>query len=216
MARRPRAFVENVAHHVIQRGNNRTPTFACEEDYLFFLLCIGKAFAEHGTAVHAFVLMTNHVHLLVTPETPRSLPTAMQSVGCRYVQHFNRVRGRTGTLWEGRYRSSLVDSTRYFLACMGYIERNPERAGLVERLEDYRWSSYRHHAFGTACGLELTPHPAYQELGRTDVTRQAAYRRLFRQPQQLEDVEAIRQSTNRRLELAEGGCGTRAQGQTRV
>jgi putative transposase len=181
-----------LAHHVIQRGNNRTPMFAGEEDYLFFLMCLSKAFSEHGVAVHAFVLMTNHVHLLVTPATRESLPDSMQSVGCRYVRHFNHAHHRTGTLWEGRYRSALVDSRRYLLACMCYIERNPERAKLVERYEDYRWSSYRGNAFGSGCGLDLTPHAAYLDLGRTDATRQTAYRRLFRQSLQPEDLEAIR------------------------
>ena len=207
MARRPRSFLAGLAHHVILRGNNRTPTFASEEDYLFFLLCLGKACREHVVAIHALVLMTNHVHLLVTPATPQSLPKAMQSLGCRYVQHFNHARGRTGTLWEGRYRSAMVDSTKYFLVCMCYIERNPERARIVDRLEDYRWSSYRANALGADCGVVLTPHPAYVNLGRTDATRQAAYRRLFRRPLPPEDLEVVRQATNRRLVLEDHDAG---------
>jgi putative transposase len=197
MARSPRLFIEGQPHHVIQRGNNRTPIFTCDENFLYFELCLGKAVSEFGVAVHAIVLMANHVHLLVTPEAPQSLPKAMQSLSRRYVQHFNRAHQRTGTLWEGRYRSTLVDTARYFLTCMCYIERNPERAGIVERPEDYRWSSYRTNAFGADCGVFLTPHQVYLNLGRTNEARKAAYQRLFRLPTSQEDIDAIRHATNR-------------------
>jgi putative transposase len=197
MARRPRYFVEGQPHHVIQRGNNRTSIFATEDDYHFFLMCLGKVFPEHGISTHALVLMTNHIHVLVTPADSQSLPKAMQSLGCRYVQHFNRARRRTGTLWEGRYRSMLVGSVRYFLTCMRYIESNPVRAGVVTRPEDYRWSSYRANALGSESSVVLTPHPVYLDLGRTKEAREAAYRELCGKPVPPEDLEALRQATNR-------------------
>lgn len=197
MARRPRCFIDGQPQHVIVRGNNRTPVFTSAKDFLYFELCLGKAAVEFGVAIHALVLMSNHVHLLATPATPQSLPKAIQSIGRRYVQHFNCRHHRTGTLWEGRYRSTLVDTRRYFLTCMCYIERNPERAGIVKHLEDYRWSSYRANALGGDCGIGLAPHTVYLELGRTGEARRAAYRQLFRKPLPPDDVEVIRHATNR-------------------
>jgi putative transposase len=190
-------FIEGQPHHVIQRGNNRTAMFGCDEDFLFFEVCFGKAIEDCGVAVHAIVLMTNHVHIVATPATPQSLPKAMQSLGRRYVQRFNRSHNRTGTLWEGRYRSTVINSVRHLLTCMCYVERNPVRARLVARPQDYRWSSFRANALGGDCGVSLTPHPIYLELGSTDEARQAAYRDLFRREIPLEDVEAIRHATNR-------------------
>jgi|OpeIllAssembly_1097287.scaffolds.fasta_scaffold313901_2 putative transposase len=197
MPRSRRCFIEGQPLHVIQRGNNRTPIFTCEEDFLYFELCLGEAISEFGVAVHAIVLMTNHVHLLATPEAPQSLPKAMQSLGRRYVQHFNRLHHRTGTLWEGRYRSTIIDTRRYFLTCMCYIERNPERAGIVKRPAEYRWSSYRANALGDDCGVVLVPHRVYLDLGRTGEARRAVYRQLFRRPLPPDDIEVIRHATNR-------------------
>jgi len=197
MARLPRYFIEGQPHHVIQRGNNRTPIFASERDFHFFLFCLGKAVSDHGVSIHALVLMTNHVHMLATPTKPESLPKAMQSVGCRYVRQFNRTQQRTGTLWEGRYRATLIDSGRYLLTCMRYIELNPVRAGIVTRPEDYRWSSYRGNALGGGSGVCLTPHQVYLELGRTKEARESAYRQLFQRPLSPQDAEAIRTATNR-------------------
>jgi putative transposase len=171
--------------------------FASEADDQFFLLCVREIFPKHGVAIHALVLMTNHVHFLVTPSRPDSLPKAMKELGCRYVRYFNHNHHRTGTLWEGRYRSTFVDTERYFLTCMRYIEQNPDRAGMVNRPEDYPWSSYRANALGGDAGVVLTPHQVYLDLGRTDEARRAAYRLLFGQPLPEEDVEAIRHATNR-------------------
>ena len=196
MARLPRFFILGQPHHVIQRGNNRTPIFASEGDCAFFLVCLGEAATVHAVFIHAYVLMTNHVHLLATPTTPQGLPKMMQSVGRRYVQRFNLARKRTGTLWEGRYRGTLVDSERYFLTCMRYIELNPVRAGMVTRPGDYRWSSYRANALGISDALVI-PHLIYRELGDSKEARESAYRQLIRQPLLTGDVEAIRQSTNR-------------------
>jgi putative transposase len=197
MPRLPRFFIKDQPHHVIQRGNNRTAIFSAPADYLFYLRCLDEACAEFGVAIHALAQMTNHVHLLVTPATPESLPKAMQSLGCRYVQHFNRSRNRTGTLWEGRYHAALVDTERYLLTCMRYIESNPVRAGIVARPEDYRWSSYRANALGSESGVGLTPHQVFLELGRTKEARESAYRQLFQRTLPLQDIEALRRATNR-------------------
>jgi putative transposase len=197
MARSPRYFIEDQPHHVIQRGNNRSPLFVSEADYLFYLLCLAEIFPTHGVAIHAHVLMTNHVHLLVTPAEPQSVPKAMKALGCRYVRHFNHVHQRTGTLLEGRYRSTLVDTVRYFLTCMRYIESNAVRAGMVTRPEEYRWSSYRANALGSDSRPALAPHQVYLELGPTRLARESAYRQLFRNPLPPQDIEVIRRSTNR-------------------
>lgn len=196
MARLPRYFVEGQPQHLIQRGNNREPIFAGDDDYSFYLECLQEAAERHGCAFHAFVLMTNHVHLLVTPETEQSLPKTLQSVGRRYVQSFNTTYDRTGTLWEGRYKATLIDSECYLLTCMRYIELNPVRAGMVNHPGDYPWSSYRAHAFGDKNPL-VTPHLLYRRLDRSTDARQAAYRQLFRVHLAKADVDAIRGATNK-------------------
>jgi REP element-mobilizing transposase RayT len=150
MARLPRFFVPDTPQHVIQRGNDRQPIFRTTADLAFFKDCLAFAARRHGVSIHAYVLMTNHVHLLATPEVATSLPRAMQSLGRVYVQYFNSMQGRSGTLWEGRYKAAIVDSDRYLLACMRYIELNPVRAGLVEHPERYPWSSHRANAFGVS------------------------------------------------------------------
>jgi putative transposase len=197
MARRPRLSVAGVPQHVIQRGNNRQPTFFADEDYRFYLDCLWEAAAKHGCQVHNYVLMTNHVHLLVTPTHADALPRTMQAVGRRYVQQrVNFIYGRSGTLWEGRYKACLVDSSRYFLTCCRYIELNPVRAGMVGQPENYGWSSHRHYAFG---GREerLSLHDEYQSLGSTPAARQQAYRALFRESLDALRVEEIRETINR-------------------
>lgn len=196
MARLPRYFVEGQPQHLIQRGNNRDPVFAAEDDYRFYLDCLQDAADRHGCAIHAYVLMTNHVHLLATPETPESLPKTLQSVGRRYVQYFNYTYERTGTLWEGRYKATLIDSERYLLTCMRYIELNPVRAAMVTHPIDYPWSSYCANATGDDNPM-LTPHSLYRRLGRSAEARQAAYRQLFRAQIAKADLEAIREATNK-------------------
>lgn len=178
MARLPRIVVPGQAMHIIQRGNNRQAVFFCDGDYLIYLDTLKQAAAAHGCAIHAYVLMTNHVHLLLTPERTEGPAWLMQAVGRRYVRHVNGGYRRTGTLWEGRYKSALIDSERYLLTCSRYIELNPVRAGMVDRPEDYRWSSYRCNATGRRD--EVTqPHPLYNRLGVDAEMRQAAYRALF-------------------------------------
>jgi REP-associated tyrosine transposase len=197
MARLPRYFAEGHPLHIIQRGNNRDPVFGAEPDYLFYLDCLERAASEHALAIHAYVLMTNHVHLLATPSHEASLPKTLQSVGRRYVQYFNYTYRRTGTLWEGRYRSTVIDSERYLLTCMRYIELNPVRADrMAQRPADYPWSSYRANALGAQDSL-LSPHELYRRLGRSVEDRQSSYRQLFREQLSKIDIEAIREATNK-------------------
>ena len=197
MARLPRYFVSHQPLHIIQRGNNREPIFAADDDYRFYLDCLHEAAKREGMLLHAYVLMTNHVHLLATPEQANSLSRTLQSVGRRYVQYFNYTYDRTGTLWEGRYKATLIDSEAYLLTCMRYIELNPVRAqGMVKHPADYPWSSYRANAQGEMQEM-LTPHALYRRLGRTDSERQSAYRQLFRAQLSKGDIEAIREATNK-------------------
>lgn len=178
MPRPRRICIPGYPHHVVQRGNNRGKTFYCRRDYLRYLEILSVAAEEHSSAIHAYVLMTNHVHLLITPETSSGLSQTMQSVGRSYVRYINLSYERTGTLWEGRFRSSVVDSDYYCLACYRYIDLNPLRAGMVVDPTDYRWSSCRHNALGYENNL-LTPHATYLGLGMTKKSRSARYRSLL-------------------------------------
>ncbi len=196
MARLPRFFLYDSPLHVIQRGNNRSKIFNQIGDYNFYLDCLKEASQRHGCDIHGYVLMPNHVHLLLTPSHSDSLPKTLQSLGRRYVQYFNSTHERTGTLWEGRYRATLIDSEAYLLTCCRYIELNPVRAELVRHPRDYRWSSYRYHAIGKPDSI-VNPHPLYQQLGLTDAARQQTYRGLFRQHLSGETLDTIREATNK-------------------
>ncbi|MGN8200541.1 transposase [Salinisphaera sp. RV14] len=201
MPRLPRFNLSGVPQHVIQRGNNRQACFFDEDDYLFYLECLQTAAGVSGCDVHAYVLMTNHVHLLVTPHRDRAVSRMMQSVGRRYVGQVNRRHERTGTLWEGRYRASPVESERYLLACYRYIELNPVRAqGMADMPDDYRWSSYHANALGRGDAW-LTPHSLYNALGPTAAARQHAYRELFRIPLTAETEHEIRLSARQGVVL---------------
>lgn len=168
-----------VPQHVVQRGNNRQACFFAEADYLYYLGALRAAADKYGGRIHAYVLMTNHVHLLMTPERENALSGIMQSVGRRYVRYVNKKYRRSGTLWEGRFKASLVQSERYLLACYRYIELNPVRAGMVDHPGEYRWSSYGANAQG-AVDETLCLHDEYLRLGSTASEQQAAYRALFR------------------------------------
>ncbi|RYF30941.1 MAG: transposase [Comamonadaceae bacterium] len=178
MARLPRLTVPRHPHHIIQRGNNRQAIFSCADDYLFMLALLEEHAHANKVAVHAYVLMSNHFHLLATPQTPEGIPMLMQAVGRRYVRYFNQRQMRTGTLWEGRYKSTLIQAERYLLTCMAYLDLNPVRAGMVSEPAAYRWSSHAHYTGGTVHRW-LTPHPLYWELGNTPFSREAAYRELI-------------------------------------
>ena len=203
MARLARYFVEGQPLHIIQRGNNREPIFTEERDYLFYLECLQEAAERYGLAIHGYVLMTNHVHLLVTPQALDSTGKTLQSLGRRYVQYFNHRYRRTGTLWEGRYKATLIDSDRYLLTCMRYIELNPLRADMVAHPNDYPWSSYRINAEGEISEL-IEPHELYRQLGRDARSRQVAYRGLFHSALEKPDIDAIRQATNTGWALGDG------------
>jgi putative transposase len=194
MPRSPRFFTKGHPRHILQRRDNREPIFGSEPDFLFYLDCLERAADQHGLSIHAYVPMTNHVHLLASPSDEASAPKALQSVGRRYVQYFNNTYHRTGDLWEGRYRSTVVETETYLLTCMRYIELNPVRAGMVEHPAEHPWSSYRGNALGQEDSL-LTTHGTYRRLGRNDDERHATYRQLFRSQLPKSDVEAIRAAT---------------------
>lgn len=196
MARLPRLYLSGCAQHIIQRGNNREACFYGEEDYKTYLTFLRESAEKHDVAIHAFVLMTNHVHLLATPENEKSISRMMQALGRRYVQYFNHIYARTGTLWEGRYKSTLVDTQNYLLKVYRYIELNPVRANMVDHASEYPWSSYRHNAVGLDIRL-LSEHSEYLRLGNTKEERQSNYRTLFRGMMSVKDIDEIRECTNK-------------------
>ncbi|PKO34184.1 MAG: transposase [Betaproteobacteria bacterium HGW-Betaproteobacteria-7] len=202
MPRRPRLALANVPLHLIQRGNNRQACFFADEDFLRYLEWLEEYAAKSGCCIHAWVLMSNHVHLLLTAHDARAPGVLMKSLGQRYVQYVNRVYRRSGSLWEGRFRSCLAQDERYLLLCQRYIELNPVRAGMVEHPAEYRWSSYRANAQGEASPL-ISPHPLYLSLGRDDEERRAAYRELFRYELESGAVDAIRDATNGNFALGD-------------
>lgn len=178
MPRPLRLELPGVPLHVVQRGNNRAECFFGEADRRFYLKCLAESAERRGCQVHAYVLMTNHVHLLVTPCEAGATGAMMQDVGRRYVRIVNTLHDRTGTLWEGRFKSSLVDSESYLLTCHKYIELNPVRAGLVSDPASYPWSSHTHYVANKSTRL-ITEHPLYLDLGETKRARQAAFQSLF-------------------------------------
>jgi putative transposase len=191
MARLPRLTVPGLPHHVIQRGNNRQEVFRDAADCQRFLALLAELAPATNVALHAFVLMPNHVHLLVTPAESGSLSRLMQALGRRYAAWFNKRHARTGSLWEGRFRASVIESERYLFACSRYIEMNPVRAGLVSDPAEYRWSSFAHHV-GLRPDAMIREHALVWSLGNTPYERQAAYRRLFEQPASAAETERIR------------------------
>jgi len=191
MARHPRHDIAGIPQHVVQRGNNRLPCFLDDEDRQRYLQCLSHALLRFGCRLHAYVLMSNHVHLLRTPEEAGAVSRLMHTFARNYVGLFNGRHGRTGTLWEGRYKACLVDSDRYFLACSRYIELNPVRAWMVARPGEYPWSSYGTNATVRVDPL-LTPHPEYLALGGDPTARASAYRTLFDDALPNDLVEEIR------------------------
>lgn len=200
MPRKLRFVLPGVPQHVIQRGNNREPCFYSVEDYRRYLELLQEAAERNDCCVHAYVLMTNHVHLLATPFSPHGISHMMQDLGRKYVRAINRVYRRTGTLWEGRYKASLVDSEAYLFTCMRYIELNPVRASMVTHPGEYRWSSYAANGQGQPDAL-VSPHPLYLQLGHEPLQRQSAYRELFRVHLEPDAVHAIRSALNEELVL---------------
>ena len=195
MPRRSRFNLADVPQHIIQRGNNHHATFFAEDDYRLYLDRLHDAACKYDCSIYAYVLMTNHVHLLASARRSYGLSLMMQYVGRYFVRYINRVYRRSGTLWEGRFRASLVDTEIYFLRCCRYIECNPVRAGMVLAPENYVWSSYPCHAFGAPDKLVAT-HEQYERLGRTPEDRQQAYRELFRGELDADDLAEIRNTVN--------------------
>ena len=191
MARPPRLELPGVPLHVIQRGNNRTNCFFGDIDRRFYLKCLADAAARRDCAIHAYVLMSNHVHLLVTPQAPGAVAAMLQDIGRKYVRVINSVHDRSGTLWEGRFKSCLVDSQAYLLTCHRYIELNPVRAGMVAHPANYEWSSHAHYAFGRRKEF-ITEHPAFMALAQEMDGRRAEFRRLFSEELDADTLERIR------------------------
>ena len=214
MARLPRLWMPGVAEHLIVRGNNRQAIFRSDSDRLLFHRCLCGYAEKLAVRIHAYVLMTNHVHLLATGPSLRALSKLFQSLGRKYVSHFNYVHKRTGTLWEGRFRSFPVQSERYLLVCQRYIELNPVRSGIVRDPADFAWSSHRHYAEDRPDDA-VTPHDVYRALGNDAEERRAAYLALFAHAIKPDTLEGIRYCVNtgwamgsmsfcRRLEQASG------------
>ena len=213
MARLPRLTLAGYPHHIILRGNNRQAIFMDMADFQRMLALLQTHAIEQGVQVHAYVLMSNHLHLLLTPLQNDSLPKMMQAVGRTYVLYFNKRHGRSGTLWEGRYRSALIQTERYFLACMAYIDLNPVRAGMVAQAADYPWSSHGHY-IGRQNEAWLTPHPMYWEMGNTPFAREAAYAAMVQSGIDQKQQHALTSSTLSGWALGEDGFVAGLQKQT--
>lgn len=195
MPRRPRIILLNVPQHIIQRGNNRTACFYADEDYVRYLDWLKEYADKTDCQIHSYVLMTNHVHLLASSNTAEAIGAMMKALGQRYVQYINRSYKRSGTLWEGRFKSCPTQAETYLLACQRYIELNPVRASMVQHPAEYQWSSYQSNAQG-ADSTMIKPHVLYEALGRDAETRQAAYRELFRYQLDPGMIDQIRTATN--------------------
>ena len=204
MPRRSRIIVPNVPLHIIQRGNNRQPCFFHDSDYKNYLDWLEEYAVHSNCLIHAYVLMTNHVHLLITPKNAESAGSLMKRLGQRYVQYVNRVYKRSGTLWEGRFRSCIIETERYLFDCQRYIEMNPVRAGLVDTPSEYHWSSYRSNGMGEKSTL-LHAHSLYRQLASTASQRQEAYRELFGSELDQRVLADIRKSTNGNFVLGDTG-----------
>jgi putative transposase len=196
MARLPRIDVPHLPQHILQRGNNRAACVFHADDYRWYLEVLHHAAQTYACRIHAYVLMTNHVHLLVTGMRTAAISSLMQSLGRRYVRYVNTTYGRTGTLWEGRFKSSVIESERYVLTCSRYMEWNPVRAGMVADPSAYRWSSYRHHALGQHDRV-IHDHEVYLALGASVQGRCQAYRALCTAGLGAGDLQAIRDHVNK-------------------
>ena len=200
MARLPRLCLPGIPQHIIQRGTNRQACFASEEDFAAYAHWLKESARKNAVAIHAWVFMTNHVHVLATPRTPEGVSRMMQTLGRHYVRYFNHTYRRTGTLWEGRFKSCVVDAQEYLLICQRYIELNPVRAGMVDDPSDYVWSSYRANGLGQVAKL-WTPHEVYLGLGATEEERTQVYRALFAAHLDMATVNRIRSACNKGMAL---------------
>ncbi|MGO1793145.1 MAG: transposase [Oceanisphaera sp.] len=202
MPRRLRCYLPGVPSHVVQRGNNRQDCFFSNDDRGFYMKTLGQALKRYNVKLHAYVLMTNHTHLLMTPSCEEGISHVMQALGRSYVGYINHRYQRTGTLWEGRHKASVIDSERYLLCCQRYIELNPVRAGMVAHPEQYFWSSYQSNANGKEISC-ITPHDIYLRLGNNSQARQLSYRALFKGHFSEQDLKAVRQCLEHNYPLGE-------------
>ena len=214
MARHPRFDFAGIPQHVVQRGNNRLPCFLSDGDRSSYLQLLGESATRAGCTLHAYVLMDNHVHLLATPVEVGAVSRMMQGLGRSYVGFFNARHGRSGTLWEGRYKACLVDSENYVLACYRYIELNPVRAGIVARPEDFRWSSYHSNGSGRPDAL-LGQHFAYLSLGGSHAERVAAYRAIIEEGLAASTVDEIRSHLQQQRVFGRDGFRATIEAKTR-
>lgn len=200
MPRKPRLIIAGQPHHLIQRGNNKQSIFREYKDYCYYLNKLREVSIEYDCAIHAYALMTNHTHLLVTPKTKECLSMMMLKLGTCYASYFNHNYDRTGTLWDGRFKSSTISDDAYFLICMRYIELNPVRANMVNEPSDYKWSSYPVNALDKVDN-KIVPHPIYLSLGNNDIERKEHYRNLFNIVLSEKDINIIQTSTKKSLPI---------------
>ena len=191
MPRKPRFFLPEIPCHIVQRGHSREPVFFEDNDYAAYLGWLEASASRYDCAIHAYVLMTNHIHILATPKDKQGISQMMQYIGRKYVPYINYTYGTNGSLWEGRYKASLIHDEEYLLTCMRYIELNPVRANMVKNPSQYRWSSYRANAQGKENKI-ITPHPIYLALGKSKASRLEAYRTLFKAHIDDNDLKDIR------------------------
>ncbi|MEO1945288.1 MAG: transposase [Candidatus Thioglobus sp.] len=195
MARQPRFKIAGVTQLITQRGNNKQAVFFSEQDYQYYLDILNEAAMQQQCQIHAFVLIANHIHILATPATADGISQLMKSVSQRYVSYINRLEKRTGTLWDGRYKASLIENGDYILACMHYIETTPVRLSLVENPIGYQWSSYQANARGKEVGLEITHHKSYNQLeswiNKSDKDLQEKYKLFFREQKNEKESQQI-------------------------
>ena len=200
MARLPRICLPGIPQHVVQRGNNRQACFGSEEDFAAYASWLDESARKYQVAIHAWVFMTNHVHLLVTPEIEGGVSKMMQTLGRQYVRYFNHTYRRSGTLWEGRFKSCVVDAENYLLICQRYIELNPVRAGMVSHPGEYPWSSYQANGQGKSIKI-CKPHRVYRELGKTPEERALVYREMFKGHIDEPLLKTIREATKQGMAL---------------
>jgi putative transposase len=202
MARVLRVRIAGLSQHIVQRGHNRMDIFRCSSDFEFFLAALRRFSTRYLLDVHAYTLMTNHFHVVATPQSSTSICATLHALGPKYVKYFNRKYGRTGTLYEGRYRSCVIDSETYWFRCMRYVEMNPVRAGVVLRPDEYKWSSYSANALGTLDPL-IVPHPLYTSLGESPLLQRQSWRGICGEIATEAELTEIRNVSNRGAVLSE-------------
>ena len=200
MARQPRFRIADVAQLITQRGNNRQDVFFSEQDYLYYLDVLNETAIKYKCQIHAFALMSNHICILATPTTIDGITQLMKGVGQRYVSYINKLEKRTGTLWDGRYKASLVEDGHYLIDCMRYIEMTPVRLKIAKTPKDYQWSSYRTNTQGKDAGVKITLHESYSALvpwsDKNIKDLQEGYKQLFREQINEEELQKISKASN--------------------